>query len=206
MELKETAVYYLESQDGLDAISFVDNPATQVEWFTFANETKLKFEKNEMERIVTGPIMLAETPIWRKQLNAYVKFSKDEIKDMAKKTFIRGDFKFNENHDRNQVINGVHLIESYFVGDRVESKLYELTEGSWVGSFYIEDEDYWNNVIMTDKFKGFSLEGNFKPVLDDTLIEQRFSDIEMILKSDLNDDVKHDSIKSLLFSDTKNKE
>jgi len=201
MELKETAVYYLEDVEGISAISFVDNPATRVEWFKFNDdEVELEFSKNEMERIVTGPIMLAETPMWRGKMNAYVKFSADQIRKMAKKTFMNGGLKFNENHDQSKPIEKVHLIESFFVGDKAQSKLYgNLPEGTWMGSFFIEDEDYWNNVIMSDKFKGFSLEGNFKPVLDEKIIEERFSDITMILDSDLDDDTKYDSIKSLLM-------
>jgi hypothetical protein len=203
MELQQTPVYYLEDVEGLSAISFVNNPATQLEWFKFSEETKFEFEKNQMERIVTGPIMLAETPIWRKELNGYVKFSAEEIKKMAKKTFMKNNFKFNENHDQSKPISGVHLIESFFITDKTKSSLYEnLPEGTWMGSFFIEDEDYWDDVIMNGNFKGFSLEGNFKPVLDENVVTQRFSDIEQVIKSDhLDTDTKYDVIKSLLMND-----
>jgi len=201
MELKDTAVYYLEDFEGISGLSFVGNPATHVEWYKFNDESvSLDFQKDEMERMVTGPIMVAETPMWKPQLNGYVKFSAEQIKMMAKRTMIKKDFTFNEDHNPDKPIKGVHMIESFLINDKTQSKLYgNLPEGTWMGTFFIEDEDYWNNVIMTDKFKGFSLEGNFKPMLDEKIIEERFADIEMVLKSDLDDDTKYDSIKSLLM-------
>jgi hypothetical protein len=201
MELKDTAVYYLEDVEGISALSFVENPATHIEWFKFNDESvSLDFQKDEMERMVTGPIMVAETPMWKPQLNGYAKFSADQIKMMAKRTMIKKDFSFNEDHNSDKPIKGVHMIESFLISDKTQSKLYgNLPEGTWMGTFFIEDEDYWNNVIMTDKFKGFSLEGNFKPMLDEKIIEERFADISMVLSSDLDDDTKYDSIKSLLM-------
>jgi hypothetical protein len=203
LQLDTVPVYYLEIDDengGISAISFVENPATKVNWFKFNEEVELKFEKNEMERIVTGPIMLAETDIWRKE-GFYVKFSADQLKKMAKKFFKNGNQNnVNENHDQSRKVEGVFLIESYFVGEKVESNLFkDLPEGSWIGSFYVEDEKYWNDVIMSDSFSGFSLEGAFKQSIDQIIVENRFNDIEKILKSDLDEDIQFDAIKSLLY-------
>jgi hypothetical protein len=106
-----------------------------------------------------------------------------------------------EEHDKTtrRVGDGIYMIESFIVGDRVTSELYpELPKGTWVASFYIEDEDYWNNVIMNDEFKGFSLEGKFIEKYEDEAVDQLYSEIENVLNSDISDNEKEDKIKSLL--------
>ena len=48
---------------------------------------------------------------------------------------------------------------------RVKSEVYpDLPNGSWVASFHVQDEDYWNDVILSDSFTGVSLEGSFDMV------------------------------------------
>jgi hypothetical protein len=51
LELDTIPVYYLEIDDengGISAISFVENPATKVNWFKFNDDIDLKFEKKSM--------------------------------------------------------------------------------------------------------------------------------------------------------------
>ena len=92
-----------------------------------------------------------------------VKFSEDTIFKMMQKYFKDNKIhRVNEDHNSKAEVNNVTMIESFVVGDRVTSELYpNIPKGSWVASFYIQDKDYWDNVIMSDEFTGFSLEGSF---------------------------------------------
>lgn len=168
---KDLPLYYLEidennPESGLDAISFVDAPAIEINWYTFKKEEVYTFKADEVKRVVTAPVMLCEHPIYRVSSDGTeynVKFSEETIFKMMKKYFRDNRIhNVNENHNPNNIVDNVTMIESFIVGDRTTSKLYpDLTKGSWVASFYIHDQEYWDNVIMSDEFTGFSLEGGF---------------------------------------------
>lgn len=204
MEEKELPIVYLEidfedMESGVSAISFVDMPATEMEWQKFSKEQK--FEKNETERILTGPIMLAETPIIRFSPfigEYFVKFSKKTISEMMKKYFKENKIhKVNEQHDSKRQVKDVYMIESFIVNERTESKIFNVPNGSWMASFFVEDEDYWNDVVMNGEFKGFSLEGMFSEVFEEELIEQVYSKIEKILEHP-DGEFAYDEIKRVL--------
>ena len=61
MKLYEIAFDENDEEQGLMAVSFVDQPAVEVQWLKFANE-KLFFTDDE-KRVVTGVSLLADTPI-----------------------------------------------------------------------------------------------------------------------------------------------
>ena len=147
-------------KDGVDTISFVANPATKTKWYAFSEE--YQFINNE-KRIVTAPVMLADVPIRRD--GHFVKFSKETILDMRNKYFMQNKIhRVNENHDSNKMVEGVYMVESFILDDRIDMSLFpNLTKGTWMASFYISDEDYWNDVIKAGRFSGFSLEGHFSP-------------------------------------------
>lgn len=200
-------VYYLDINDedmssGVDAISFVDRPAIEMDWVKFSKDKKYKYETNEAKRIVTSPVMLAETPIYRYEESLgeyYVKYSADTIFRMRNKYIMDGkQNRVNEQHDSTRPVKDVYMVESFIVGDKVESKLFDVPDGTWVASFYIPDENYWNEKIMSDEFGGFSLEGWFTENYEYTLIEKKANKILEILESDKHDLVKEGLIKKLL--------
>lgn len=178
-----------DMESGVTAISFVDSPATEVEWMTFNSNYKEQsyFEKKEVERIITGPVMVAETPIYRfsPEVGPYfVKFSKKTVFDMMKKYFKDNRIhQINENHNSKNKVKDVYMVESFIINERVNSELFkDLNDGTWMSSFFVENEDYWNNVVMKGDFKGFSLEGMFSEKLEETLIDEVYSKIEKILE------------------------
>lgn len=202
---KQTPIVYLEidfedMESGVSAISFVDKPATEIGWMTF-NEIQ-KFEKKDVQRIITGPIMLAETEILRfsESLGEYfVKFSKKTVFDMMKKYFKENKIHIvNEEHDPTRIPKGVYMIESYIINDNIKSELYpNITNGSWVASFYIEDENYWNE-LKSNGFTGFSLEGMFTDHYEEETINKIFNSVKNIIFSNLPDIDKEEQIKILL--------
>ena len=166
------------------------------------NMSKVEFSINEDKRIITAPVMLAETPILRFNPSIgkyYVKFSEETILKMMKKYFIENKIhRVNEEHDPRRVADGVYMIESFIVGDRTKSELYpDLPKGSWVASFYIEDEGYWNE-IKQNGFSGFSLEGFFEEQYEMEMINKIFTSIKNITFSNLLDKDKEEQIKRIL--------
>lgn len=147
-------------------IAFVDKPAIERNFLTFAAE-KSYFALNEEQRIVSGPAMVAESLIYRRdQQGEYnVFFSADTIKQIALK-FFKKDYQKNLNlfHDPNLPLDGVTIFES-FVSDKSRGiqpmKGFEdLPDGSWFISAKIENDQLWAK-IKSGEVKGFSVEGIF---------------------------------------------
>lgn len=127
----------------------------------------LQFELNEEQKIVSGPAMVADSLIYRRdQQGEYnVFFSADTIKQIALK-FFKKDYQKNLNlsHDPNLPLDGVTIFES-FVSDKSRGiqpmKGFEdLPDGSWFISAKIENDQLWAK-IKSGEVRGFSVEGIF---------------------------------------------
>lgn len=123
---------------------------------------------SEDEHIISGPLMLADELIYRdneKFGEHYVKFSADTIKEIAIK-FAKRKYQNNVNlmHDPTQIVDGVTMFESFIVdkkrGVLPMAGFEDVADGSWFGSFYVENPDVWNQV-KSGELRGFSVEGLF---------------------------------------------
>jgi len=189
----------IDNNSGMNRLSFVENPAIKTDWQLFEN-IDLNFAeiKDEDKRLITTPIMLADTPILReiKGKFFYSKFSPSTIEMMMKKYFMQNKIhNINESHDPKKVIDGVFMIESFISGTRANSTLYpNIPNGSWVSTFYVEDKKYWER-IKNGTFTGVSLEGVFE--ISDT--EFLYGVVEQIINDNsLSEDEKFEQIKSIL--------
>ena len=148
--------------------------------------------QNEEQHIISGPLMLADTPIYRSNSKFgehYVTFSPETIKDIAIK-FSKKGYQKNVNlmHDANMQVEGLVMFESFIV-DKARGILpmagYEdAKDGSWFGSFYVENEQVWN-LIKEGKVKGFSVEGYFDyaaPNKEETYAEKKLKELSALLK------------------------
>jgi len=169
----EIPIYMLDITDSIeddsqvDFIALVDRPAIQRNWNAF-NRTQ-KFEvTNEDRRIISGAIMLADTPIFRSDItygDYYVAFTASTIIKIVQKFFKKG-FQNNVNlmHNSKQQFEGVTLFES-FISDSsrgiMPMKGFEdAPEGSWFGSMIVENDEAWAKV-KSGEIMGFSVEGLF---------------------------------------------
>jgi hypothetical protein len=166
-------IYQLEISEDLnddvevDFVALVDRPAIEKDFLMF-KEAKANFViQSEDRRIVSGALMLADTPIYRNDQNGeyYVTFTKDTIEKIAQKFFKKG-YQSNVNlmHDEALAVEGVTMYESFIVdssrGVMAMKGFEDAPEGSWFGSFKVENESVWNK-IKSGEFKGFSVEGIF---------------------------------------------
>ena len=147
---------------------------------------------SEDEHIISGPLMLADQLIYRdneKFGEHYVKFSPDTIKDIAIK-FAKRKYQSNVNlmHDPSQVVDGVTMFESFIVdkkrGVLPMAGFEDVADGSWFGSFYVENNEVWNQV-KSGELRGFSVEGLFdyeEPKKQLSPEEQALKKIEELLK------------------------
>lgn len=124
--------------------------------------------QDEEQRIISGPLMLADTPIYRNDAirgEYYVVFSADTIKQIAQKFFKKG-YQNNVNlmHNSGDVQEGLTMFESWIVdkkrGIQPMVGFEDVPDGSWFGSYKVENEEAWNKV-KSGEVLGFSVEGNF---------------------------------------------
>lgn len=153
---------------GIFAISLVDMPATDTDFMAFNNDLRdFNFSiDNEEERVVSGVIMLADTPIYRRNgdFEFYVCYDRDTLKTMAEKMLIDGTFNNVDTQHNGKMVGGVNLLELY-IKDAAKgldpNYVKNVPDGSLMGSFKVENDEIWAE-IKNGTFRGFSLAGSFK--------------------------------------------
>jgi len=145
---------------------------------------------DEDKRIISGPLMLADELIYRnndKFGEHYVKFSAETIKAIAIK-FAKRKYQANVNimHDPDQKVKDVTMFESWIVDKErgiLPMKGFEdVANGSWFGSFYVENEEVWKQV-KAGEYRGFSVEGLFDYEEPKSYEEQMLEKIKGLLYS-----------------------
>ena len=153
----------------VDWIALVDKPALEKNFRAFyEHEQKMAFAIQDDEQIITGALMLADKIIYRNDENGeyYVQFGKDTIKKIAQKFFTKG-YQSNVNlmHDSGQRLDGLTMFESWITDEKRGVKAMkgfeDVPEGSWFGSFKVNNPDVWQ-MVKEGKVKGFSVEGLFQ--------------------------------------------
>lgn len=169
-------------ESGINYVALVDEPAIERNWFAFNKE--FKFKADLERKIITGCLMIADLPIYRrseKMGEFYVVFDKAQIEMMVQK-FMRLGFQnnVNENHEASKKVEGVTMFESFIVdsqrGIKPPTGFENITEGSWFGSYKVENEDIWNKV-KDGSFMGFSVEGMFDLVPQKKTLESEILEI-----------------------------
>lgn len=156
-----------EEGSGVNYVALVDEPAIQTNWFAFKDQ-KFKFKADADRRIITGPLMIADLPIYRntpKMGEFYVVFDAMQVERMAQRFFKNSKTsQVNMMHDPNLKTEGVYMFESMIVdssrGIKAPEGFTGITEGSWIGSFKVDDDAVWQ-MVKDGTFMGFSVEGNF---------------------------------------------
>jgi hypothetical protein len=122
--------------------------------------------------------MLADVPIYREDATYgqyYVVFDKDTIRKIVQKYFKQGN-QHNVNAFHNTELDGVFMFESYIIdksrGINPPIGYEDVTDGSWFGSFKVENEQVWEN---RKAFTGFSVEGLFGMKPTTTELELSFN-------------------------------
>jgi hypothetical protein len=95
---KELPIYELQIDDingsaEVDFVALVDRPAVQRNFLKFAEDKKMRFQiDDEEQRIISGVLMLADTPIYRNDgvQEYYVVFSAETIAGIVQKFFSKG--------------------------------------------------------------------------------------------------------------------
>jgi len=184
-----------EEQDdiGVDAISIVESPAIESDFVALKNQEIKLAEVDKEKKILMGALLIPNKPIYRNggEGEYYIYFSKDTIVK-ASQMFLQNGKQSNSTLEHNQALNGLTLVESWIVEDKVHDKSVkygmDLPLGTWMGSVKVNNDDVWNEYVKTNKVKGFSIEGYFadkmeapKENVEEQLSEELLSKIKNIL-------------------------
>jgi len=170
-------------------VALVDKPAIERNFLAFADQKPMSFAVDEDRRIISGPAMLADVPIFRladgEIPDHLVVFKASTIYDIVQKFFQKDLHKnFNLMHDPTLKTDGVSVFESFIVdssrGIKPMAGFEDAKDGSWFISAKINNDNVWK-IIKSGQVKGFSVEGMFKYKKEQTADEQAFSKIKEIL-------------------------
>lgn len=162
-------VYYInidESEElGMFSVSLVDFPAVETSFLCF-NEEKPKqlfFAKPE-EHIITGIALRADLPIYRVNPKTgeeyYVVFNKETIKKMIARYSKQGMMNNVDLQHSGELVSGVYMVESFIINDErgIRPKEFsDIEDGSWVVSYYVEDDALWEQIKNGNNLNGFSI-------------------------------------------------
>ena len=188
---------------GVYKVSCVTDPATEVNWVAFdENKPLVKFAvDNKVERMISGIIMLAETPIYRRTADGYeyyVMYSKETLKTMAEKMIFDGvGSNVNIQHQDGTDVEGVNLVELYVINREkgiAPEYFKEVPDGSLVGTYKVHNDALWEMIENGDVLS-FSLEGIF--TMEETFNKQQNNNNKEITKKYMS---KLERIKQVLKS------
>lgn len=152
-----------EGVDEVFAISLVESPAIESDFFYFNKEEVLFAKMDNEQRLLVGAVLIPDKKILRVDAegNPYqVFFTKETVKKLAQ-NYLMKKYTDSATLEHDKKIKGVHLVESWIKDGKLDkSNAYGLNvpEGTWMGMFKVSDDTIWNDYVKTGKVKGFSVE------------------------------------------------
>ncbi len=188
MELPVYLMTIDEVDEGVSYVALVESPAIERPFQAFSKE-KMRFTETGEKRVLTGPLMLADTPIIRRDKTRgeyFVIFQRETIRKMVQKYFKQGN-QHNVNAEHSTAIDGVYMFESWMIdrerGINPPNGYEDAKDGSWFGSFKVENDKVWED---REQFTGFSIEGYFGMQPTDSEIEVAMAEFAEAFESFLH--------------------
>jgi hypothetical protein len=144
----------------------VESPAIEEEFVALKSQEFKLAEVDKERRILMGALLVPNKPIYRRNGDDeyYIYFSKDTVLK-ASQMYLMNSKQNNATLEHQYEIEGLSLVESWIVEDKVHDKSVkygmDLPLGTWVGSVKVNNDKIWNEFVRTNKVKGFSIEGYF---------------------------------------------
>lgn len=169
MNYKGLPVYNIsidfDTDEGLQLVSLVDDPAVVESFLTFNSEepVKLVFTSDEEQHIISGVSLLADTPIYRCDETGgyYVVFTKETIKQLVEKYNKENKTNLTSLQHNGQIISDCVMVESYFIDKErgiCPKEFSHCPDGSWITSYKVTNDELWNEIKTSGQLNGFSVE------------------------------------------------
>jgi len=181
LELIELFIDEENIKDGVNALSLVEQPATEENFIALAKH-EIEFKTIDADkRIIIGLALVPDKEIYRKQgekeFNIF--FSKDTVKK-ASELYLKRLKNNNTTLEHEVKIDDVSVIESWIVEDPKMDKtnLYKLNaqEGAWAVIMKVDNDTVWKG-IKDGKYLGLSIEGFFSDNIKEMSIVEKIKEI-----------------------------
>jgi|TARA_R110000796_G_scaffold9120_2_gene31331 hypothetical protein len=162
----------LENEDGVFAISLVNQPAIQANFIALKKASKnIEVKFNELDadkQLLIGAVLIPDKQILRVDPETgsdyYVYFTKATIRKASELFFMR-DKQHNHTIEHQKEVTNLTVVESWIKDGKLD-KSYEygfkdLPIGTWFVSVKVNDRTVWDKYVKTGKVQGFSIEGFF---------------------------------------------
>jgi len=158
--------------NGIEAISIVEHPAIEENFYAFKEQGKLELAKvDDEKRILMGAALIPNKKIYRKSQDQeyYIFFSENTVRK-ASELFLSKGKQNNSTLEHEVELQGMSVVESWIIEDDVKdkSRKYNLNMpiGTWMVSVKVNNDAIWEEFVKTKKVRGFSIEGFFSDKLD----------------------------------------
>lgn len=206
------AVFDEFKQEGVYALSVVENPAMQDLWIAL-NEHPQRVELatvDEEKRLLLGAALIPNKKIYRNidGNEFYITFKEDTIEKLAH-SFFKKQYNNNSSLEHNVKLNGMSVVEGWIVenpnNDKSNNygKTYE--KGTWVTMMKVDNDEVWEKV-KSGEVKGFSIDAllSLKPLQLSNNLNTDIVMTEEIKKSIVTDVI--DGVKALFSAKEESKE
>lgn len=156
-------VLFDDDESVFNNVAFVTEPAIEVNFIRLSKEadTDIKLSVDEEKRIVTGPALIPDMPIYRNDggKRYYITWSRDTIKQVAI-NFFRNSRQNAGNLEHQIPVNGITFFESYILDKErgISPKEFaELPDGTWMLSAKVVNDDAWR-MVLDGTLQGFSID------------------------------------------------
>ncbi len=112
-----------ESELGIEAISVVESPAIEEEFVALKSQEFQLAEVDKERKILMGALLVPNKPIYRRngEDEYYIYFSKDTVLK-ASQMYLMNSKQNNATLEHQYEVNGLSLVESWIVEDKVHDK------------------------------------------------------------------------------------
>lgn len=180
---------------GMFGISFVDNPATQVQLHAFKEEAEKVYFSSHEKREVVAPVLIPNQLIIRETMGIpyYLRANEETIHKIYEKYMLSGNWShFTYQHENmeldisERVQDGVYLQRLWIIQDEklddANTKYgFNLPKGTLMMKAKIQNRQIWNE-IKEGKLRGISLEALFDKVNTNKALQITYSKMKTNLE------------------------
>ena len=155
-----------EQEGGIEAISIVESPAIESDFVALESQEVKLAEVDKEKKILLGALLIPNKPIYRngEEGDYYIFFSKETIVK-ASQMYLKNGYQNKSTLEHAKALNGLTLVESWIIESETQDKSrkygLDVPVGTWMGAVKVDNDEVWDEYVLKNKVKGFSIEGYF---------------------------------------------
>lgn len=158
-----------EYGSGLTAISVVKRPAIKAGFIAFNHDLKIEFKEDKERRMLYGPALIPDMPIFRRDFDEKTKKSKEYYAYMTAETieklahsYLKNGRQGNTTIEHKVAVKGCYLVEQWIIEDPKNDKAnamgLEYPKGTMMIGMKVDNDTVWNDFVKNGTVTGFSIE------------------------------------------------